>query len=90
MLSTKPRVCVERAVLTTQAYQENMNQPLAIKRANMLAKVLDNMTIYIEPDSLLAGNQASSNRAAPISRNTPWIGLSTNWISLKSGMETYF
>lgn len=66
MLSTKPRVCVERAVLTTQAYQENMNQPLAIKRANMLAKVLDNMTIYIEPDSLLAGNQASSNRAAPI------------------------
>ena len=45
MLSTKPRVCVERAVLTTQAYQENMNQPLAIKRANMLAKVLDNMTI---------------------------------------------
>ena len=66
MLNTKPRVCAERAVLTTAAYKENLNQPLSIKRANMLAKILDNMTIYIEPESLLVGNQASSNRAAPI------------------------
>lgn len=66
MLSAKPKVCAERAVLTTRAYRENLNQPLAIKRANMLALILDNMTIYIEPQTLLAGNQASANRAAPI------------------------
>ena len=31
-----------------------------------LADVLRNMTIYIEEEQLLAGNQASSNRAAPL------------------------
>ncbi|MEG0986809.1 MAG: glycyl radical protein [Clostridia bacterium] len=66
MLRIKPRVCAERAVLTTVAYQENQNQPLALKRAMMLAQVLDHMTLYIEPETLLVGNQASSNRAAPI------------------------
>ena len=32
----------------------------------MLEKVLDNMSIYIEDKSLLAGNQATKNRNAPI------------------------
>ncbi len=66
MLSAKPQVCAQRAVLTTEAYREHQHQPLAIKRAMMLANVLDHMTIYIEPETLLAGNQASANRAAPI------------------------
>lgn len=35
-------------------------------RAKMLEKVLDNMSIYIEDKSLLAGNQATKNRNAPI------------------------
>ena len=34
--------------------------------AKMLEKVLDNMSIYIEDKSLLAGNQATKNRNAPI------------------------
>ena len=32
----------------------------------MLEKILQNMPIYIEEESLLAGNQASINRAAPV------------------------
>ena len=32
----------------------------------MLEKVLDHMSIYIEDKSLLAGNQATKNRNAPI------------------------
>ena len=35
-------------------------------RAKMLEKVLDHMSIYIEDKSLLAGNQATKNRNAPI------------------------
>ncbi len=32
----------------------------------MLKEILENMTLYIEEESLIAGNQASSNKDAPI------------------------
>ncbi len=66
LLNTQPQVCVERAMLTTQTYRENQDQPLALKRALMLQNVLGHMSIFIEPQTLLAGNQASANRSAPI------------------------
>lgn len=66
LLNVKPRVCVERAKITTDTYRENMDQPLAIRRALMLKNVLEKMSIYIEEETLIAGNQAASNRSAPI------------------------
>lgn len=66
LLNAKPIVCVERAKYTTDTYRQNMHQPLAIRRALMLKNILENMTIFIEPQTLIAGNQASANRAAPI------------------------
>lgn len=66
LLNAKPQICVERALITTKVYKENQDQPLAIKRALMLKEVLDHMSIFIEPQTLIAGNQASSNRSAPI------------------------
>lgn len=66
LLNVRPEVCVERALITTKVYQENQHQPLAIKRAIMLKEVLENMSIFIEPQTMIAGNQASSNRSAPI------------------------
>ncbi len=32
----------------------------------MIKEILENMTLYIEEESLIAGNQASSNKDAPI------------------------
>ncbi len=66
MLSTLPRVCAERAVLATQSERAHSADPLAVRRARMLETVLAGMTVYIEPETLIAGNQASSNRAAPV------------------------
>ena len=66
LLETKPAVCVDRAVITTRVYQEYGAQPLALKRAIMLREVLAGMKIFIEPQTLIVGNQASTNRAAPI------------------------
>ena len=66
VLGAKPFVCAQRAILTTESYKENLHQPVVLKRANMLKNILENMTIYIEEESLLVGNQASGNRAAPI------------------------
>ncbi|WP_019553953.1 glycyl radical protein [Propionispira raffinosivorans] len=66
LITAKPQVCAERALLTTQSYQEHFQDPLTLRRAYMLQNSLKHMTIFIEPESILAGNQASSNRSAPI------------------------
>ena len=65
VLDEKPYVDAERAILATQAYQENQNQPRVMARALMLKKILEHMTIYIEDKTLLAGNQATKNVNEP-------------------------
>ncbi len=66
VLDEKPYVDAERAVLATEAYKENQNQPRVMMRALMLKKILENMTVYIEDKTLLVGNQATKNRNAPV------------------------
>ena len=72
VLDEKPYIDAQRAILATLAYKENLNQPRVMVRAKMLEKVLDNMSIYIEDKSLLAGNQAKKGKsdAAAIDRET--------------------
>ena len=66
LLDKKPYICAQRALLATEAYKENQNQPVVMKRALMLKNILEKMSIYIEDETLIVGNQASSNRDAPI------------------------
>lgn len=66
VLATKPVICAERALLATESYKQHKNQPSVMKRALMLKHILEKMSIYIEDDTMIVGNQASSNRAAPV------------------------
>lgn len=66
LINAKPEICIERAVITTNVYKNNQDQPLALKRAIMLREILSKMSIFIEPQTLIAGNQASANRSAPV------------------------
>ena len=66
VLTAAPKVCAERALLTTESYKAHQDMPVVLKRAYMMKNILENMSIYIEDETLLAGNQASENRAAPI------------------------
>jgi formate C-acetyltransferase len=66
LLNAKPMVCVERAKLTTESYKEHADKPMVLRRAFCLENILKNMSIFIEDETLIAGNQASSNRSAPI------------------------
>ncbi|MFR7031205.1 pyruvate formate lyase family protein, partial [Streptococcus pneumoniae] len=66
VLNKKPYIDAERAVLATRAYERYKEQPNVLKRAYMLKEILENMSIYIEEESMIAGNQASSNKDAPI------------------------
>ena len=66
LLAVQPTVCTERAKLTTESYKQHEQEQVVLKRAYMLSKVLGEMTVYIDADTLIVGNQASSDRAAPI------------------------
>ncbi len=66
VLEEKPYIDAHRAVYATEAYKEHQEQLRVMMRALMLKNILEKMPIYIEEKSLLAGNQASKNRNAPI------------------------
>ena len=65
-LDQKPFIDAERAVLVTETYKANQNQPPVMKRALGLKNILEKMTIYIEDKTLIVGNQAMKNCNAPI------------------------
>ena len=66
VLEKKPYISAQRALLATEAYQLHQNQPAVMKRALMLKNILEKMSIYIEDETLIVGNQAESNKDAPI------------------------
>ncbi|MEA4965964.1 MAG: glycyl radical protein [Oscillospiraceae bacterium] len=65
LLETQPSVCTERAVYTTEACRAHEMDQVVLRRAWLLDNVLRHMSIYLD-EGLLAGNQASADRAAPI------------------------
>ena len=65
-VNTDPGVCPERAEIYTRIYREHPDKPLIIRRAIAFTTVLREMTIYIDPEAILAGNQASAPRCAPV------------------------
>ena len=58
VLDEKPFIDAERAVLATEVYKANLNQPRVMVRALMLKNILEKMSIYIEDKTLIVGNQA--------------------------------
>jgi pyruvate formate-lyase/glycerol dehydratase family glycyl radical enzyme len=66
LMNMIPEICPERALLITASYRETEGQPMLIRRAKALDRILRNMTIIIEDEQLIVGNQASRGRAAPI------------------------
>ena len=66
VLDEKPYIDAQRAVLATESYRATQNQPRYMVRAKMLEKILKKMSIYIEDDTLIVGNQATKNCNAPI------------------------
>ncbi|MGM9942042.1 MAG: glycyl radical protein [Bulleidia sp.] len=66
VLNEKPYIDAQRAVLATQSYRITQNQPRYMVRALMLKNILEHMSIYIEDETLIVGNQATKNCNAPI------------------------
>ena len=52
-------LCIEKSRLMTESFRKTDGQPMILRRAKALAHMLDNITIFIEDDQLIAGNAAS-------------------------------
>ena len=55
---TEYPICVEKARLVMEAYQQAEGDPAIIRRAKATAHYLDHKTIFIEDDELIVGNFA--------------------------------
>lgn len=62
VIGIRPYLCTERALLATKAYQATESEPYIIRRAKVLAHILQNMSIYILDDELIVGHQATRQR----------------------------
>ena len=73
LMEHEPSVCHERAAIVTEVY-ERLGGSLSsiLLRAHALAAILDRMSILIESDELIVGNQAGRPRAAPLFPEYSW------------------
>jgi formate C-acetyltransferase len=61
-----PEICLDRAKIYTESWKETEAEPLSVRRALALARVLREMTLYIEDGELIVGNHASRPLAVPV------------------------
>ncbi len=81
LLTSKPSLCPDRALILTQSFQEHEDEPAQTRWALAIDAVLRGMRIYIAEDEWIVGNQASTPMAAPL---FPEAGIS--W--LEKDLET--
>ncbi len=66
LVSTDPVICPERAVIWTESYRKNEELPPVLRAAVALRDTLAGMSIHINEDELLVGNQGHGLRSAPL------------------------
>ncbi|MGX7196557.1 glycyl radical protein [Enterococcus olivae] len=66
LFENDPTVESERALLITASYKETENQPIIIRRAKALEKILKNMSLVIRPEELIIGNLTTTPRGTQI------------------------
>lgn len=65
-MSTRKSICIERARIVTRAYREMESEPVIVKRARTLDRILSEMTIYVKEDELIVGHNASRPGGLPV------------------------
>ena len=63
LLATPDTVCLERARLVTEAYQEHDGMPILVKRVAAFQHILANMTLDVTTNPVFAGNTSTAPRA---------------------------
>ena len=61
---TFPTIDSERTRILTDYYKESMYEVPVIRRAKALYKILEGVTVRIEPDELIVGNTGKNRQSA--------------------------
>jgi pyruvate formate-lyase/glycerol dehydratase family glycyl radical enzyme len=65
-IEAQPSICGERGRIVTESFRATQGEPQVIRRAIAFKDILEQMSIVIDPDELIVGNQASRINAAPL------------------------
>lgn len=76
LLAIEREMCVERALLVTDAYRAYEADPVVLRRAMALAKVLREMTLLIAEDELIVGHFSNKRRSPSVfpEYGLHWVG----------------
>ncbi len=75
LLATPAEITTERALLITESYRETEAEPMEIRRAKALDRILRRMTIFILDDELIVGHLGEKHHCAPVHPevNIQWV-----------------
>ena len=63
-LAAKPHICAERSRLVTESWKETEGEPLDIRRAKLLKKIMEGISVVIRAGELIVGSQTKYIRGA--------------------------
>lgn len=72
IVNAMPEVCLERASMMTESYQETEGQPEITRRAKALYKILTEMSIGIGDGELIVSKATSKLRKGPLLPEIQW------------------
>ncbi len=65
LINVKSEICLERAHIVTRIYQATENEDQIVRKAKAFDAVLREMSLFVVPEELICGHQASKRRSAP-------------------------
>lgn len=65
-MAASPEICPERAQIFTESMKKTEGEPIVLRRAKGFYEVLAKMSLYVDEDELIVGNQASKPKSSPI------------------------
>jgi pyruvate formate-lyase/glycerol dehydratase family glycyl radical enzyme len=70
-----PELFADRALAATASYRETEGEPLAVRRAKMLARILRDHPIVIQDDEVIVGTKTRKPRGSPVfpEINCAWV-----------------
>lgn len=83
--AARPEVFAERAVLVTRAYAQTEGLPMLIRRAKVLAHLLENVTVLIRAGELIVGCKTPAILGSPLYPEIAcdWIEAELDTIALR-------
>jgi pyruvate formate-lyase/glycerol dehydratase family glycyl radical enzyme len=73
--SARPELFADRALSATRSWKETEGQPLAIRRAKMIARILDEHPVVVQEAELIVGMKARRPMGSPVfpEINVAWV-----------------